>query len=196
MTVTVAAVLGACATGEGDVETGDELVISCVGRDGGPCELIPRIAECGYGVHPVETVVVDTRPPAVVDSWTPALPADDRMHRIGPKDCVVVEDACSPETHVVFTRIASDEPVVQRPTPYGWQVPDVLTEGCEAVLLRGYADPNGNGRVYTLDWRAIDGLGHTLDGTCEVHVPALPASVAVPEPPAYEIDSSRACRPF
>lgn len=197
-TFALAVLLGACLDGPRDEPAQSELLFpfDCL-ADGGTCHPpFPALAECGEGVHPIDTPVVDTQPPEVVALLDPFLPADDRLHRIEPKSCVRVRDACSPETHVFFTSVTSDEPIAPRQLPYGWQTVDVMTDGCDAVLLRGWADPRGNGRVYTIGWRAVDALGHTLDGTCDVHVPTSPASPAVPDGVAYEVDFSNACLPL
>ena len=193
-----ALLLGACLDGAREEAAQSEalLPLDCLGHDGGTCRPFPQLAECGEGVHPIDTPVVDTQPPELVAIHDPFLPADDELHRIAPADCVEVRDACSPETHVMFTSVTSDEPIANRPLPYDWQTVDVMSEGCESVLLRGYANPKGNGRVYTIGWRAVDALGHTLAGTCDVHVPTSPESPAIPDGVAYEIDFSNACIPL
>ena len=198
LTVVLATLLGACLDGPREEEARSEALfpLDCFGQDGGTCIPFPALAECGEGVHSIDAPVIDTQPPEIVAVHDPFLPADDRLHRIEPKSCVEVRDACSPEAHVMFTSVTSDEPIADRELPYGWQTVDVMTEGCGAVLLRGWADPRGNGRVYTLGWRAVDALGHTLDGTCDVHVPTSPASPAIPDSAAYVVDFSHACLPL
>ena len=167
-------------------------------------DVAPRVSETGpfaLGSHTIgvdgaggqlceaELTVVDTQPPEIVTEYEPILwPNDDRLHAVSPSDCVEVEDACSPHAHAFFTSATSDEPTEVR-GPMELPATDILAKDCRTILLRAYRDADGDGRVYELGWRAVDALGHMVEGTCRVSVPLYPGSEpAVDSGDAYRME--------
>lgn len=139
--------------------------------------------------------VVDTTPPRVSPRTVNLWPPNHRLHRITPEDCVEVEDACDGSgVRVVFTHAASDEP--ENGLGDGNHAPDIVNLGCDAVELRAERQGGGDGRVYTLGFRAEDRQGNVTSGTCQVAVVHDQRGVAaVRGPDAYrvEVPASSAC---
>lgn len=118
----------------------------------------------------MELTVEDTTPPEAVPlEPAPLWPPNHRMERVTVDDCVEVTDACDPDVDVFFVSATSDEPADGRGD--GHHAPDIRADGCDAVLLRAERQGGGDGRVYTLGWRAVDDAGHAVEGTCRVEVP-------------------------
>ncbi|GMV43104.1 MAG: hypothetical protein AMXMBFR64_48200 [Myxococcales bacterium] len=114
-------------------------------------------------------IVQDTTPPKVTPKTVELWPPNHKMRTITPLDCVEVEDVCDPDVRVVFLWASSDEP--DDANGDGKTAPDIADLGCDGVSLRAERQGGGDGRVYTLGWRATDASGNAVDGTCEVIVP-------------------------
>ena len=123
----------------------------------------------GTEVCASKLVVVDTAPPVVTPHVVELWPPNHKMHHFVPLDCVDVEDACDPEVEVVFLSATSDEAADD--TGDGKTDPDIAALGCDGVDLRAERQGGGDGRVYTLIWRATDASGNAVEGTCQVVVP-------------------------
>lgn len=113
--------------------------------------------------------VQDTTPPKVTPKTVELWPPNHKMHSFAPLDCVEVEDVCDPDVRVVFLWASSDEPEDDKGD--GKTGPDIANLSCEGVSLRSERQGGGDGRVYTLGWRATDASGNAVEGTCEVVVP-------------------------
>ncbi|MFO0747512.1 MAG: hypothetical protein U1F43_17875 [Myxococcota bacterium] len=113
--------------------------------------------------------VVDTTPPLVTTHAVELWPPNHKLHTVVPADCVDVVDACDPDVVVTFTDAVSDEPV--NDVGDGNSDPDIVDLGPDSVSLRAERSGTGDGRVYTLGWRAVDASGNATVGTCDVIVP-------------------------
>lgn len=114
--------------------------------------------------------VIDTTPPRVTPRVHELWPPNHKMRRVVPEDCVDVVDACDPDVDVWFTGTAvSNEPVDGLGD--GDTEVDIGVVNPDFVELRAERSGTGNGRVYTLGWRAEDAAGNALEGTCDVVVP-------------------------
>lgn len=131
-------------------------VISVTGADGG--------IEC-------ETVltVVDTMPPSLVPRTTSLWPPNHKLHVIDTAACVHVEEACAGAITAEFTWISSDEAIDGVGAGNKGEA-DVVIDDCSHVQLRAEREGGGDGRVYRLGVRVIDGAGHAVEGTCSVEV--------------------------
>jgi hypothetical protein len=112
--------------------------------------------------------VVDTTPPRATAHSIALWPPNHALHTIGIADCVTIEDACDAEVSVHFTWAASNEPT--NSTGDGNTDEDIVGLGCDSVQVRAERKGNGEGRVYTLGWRAVDDSGNTTEGTCQVAI--------------------------
>lgn len=115
-----------------------------------------------------ELVVVDTTPPEAEGLEVAIWPPNHKWHTITAEDCVEVEDACDEEVTVTFLAATSDEPSNSQGD--GNTEPDIEM-GCDEVRVRAERQGGGDGRVYTLSWRAEDDAGNSTEGTCTVSVP-------------------------
>jgi len=78
-------------------------------------------------------------------------------------------DACDGELRGEFLWASSDEPVDDKGD--GNQEPDiVLADDCQSIELRAERQGPGDGRVYTLGVRVVDGSGNEAEGECRVTV--------------------------
>jgi hypothetical protein len=133
-------------------------------------------------------IVRDTTPPTVTPKTVELWPPNHKMHAIAPLDCVDVEDACDGEVRVDFLWASSDEPEDAKGD--GKTAPDIADLGCDGVSLRAERQGGGDGRVYTLGWRATDDAGNTTEGTCQVVVPHDQGKAEmIDSGAAYQIDA-------
>jgi hypothetical protein len=139
----------------------------------------------GVGEHPIEVEaardgavssvclstlrVVDTVPPEAGSHDAELWPPNHALHRVSVSDCVTAVDACDPAVATRFRWVASDEP--DEGIGDGAHAGDMDFVSCSEVLLRAERQGGGNGRVYTLGWRAEDEAGNGTEGTCQVSVP-------------------------
>jgi hypothetical protein len=137
----------------------------------------------------VSITVGDTVPPVItltgnsISLW----PLDKSMHTINVADLVAdASDNFDPNVNlgsVVIASVTSDE---------ANSGGDILIAGdCKSVQLRATRDSNGDGRVYTITFRAHDAASNTTSVTAKVTVPHdLGHGEAVDSGVAYTINSS------
>lgn len=113
--------------------------------------------------------VIDTTAPVVTPKTTELWPPNHKFHTVTIDDCVEVLDACDPDVVVTFTSAASDEP--RNDTGDGNTEVDIQNLGCGSVELLAERKGNGDARVYTLGFRAVDLSGNVTEGACHVVVP-------------------------
>jgi hypothetical protein len=138
--------------------------------------------------------IVDTKPPvAEVRTPAPSLwPPNHKWKRITPADCIEVRDRCDPDVALSFTWASSDE--VANGKGDGNTDVDIRFDGCGAVELRSERAGSGDGRVYTLGWRAEDASGNVTEGRCIVGVPHdQSGQSAVDSGAVYTINSPASC---
>lgn len=71
--------------------------------------------------------------------------------------------------------------------------PDILLS-CDGVDLRAERSGNGDGRIYTLSWRAEDAAGNAAEGDCHVVVPHdQGGGGAVDGADAYAVSPAASC---
>lgn len=137
--------------------------------------------------------VVDRVAPAVTPRGVSLWPPNHRFHHVLPSDCVTVTDACDPDVRVRFLWAASDEPA--NATGDGNTATDMQNFGCDGVDLLAERRGNGDGRVYTLGFRATDRSGNVTDGVCTVSVAHDQSGrVAVGGSEAQRINAPATCR--
>ncbi len=113
--------------------------------------------------------VGDTEPPEIEPKTVELWPPNHKFHTVTVEDCMEVTDRCDEDVEVSFHSAWSDEPVNDKGD--GNTEPDIIL-GCDSVQLRSERQGSGNGRVYTLGYRAVDDAGNEVtDGTCTVSVP-------------------------
>lgn len=113
--------------------------------------------------------VVDTAPPEVEPRTLELWPPNHRLEAISAEDCAPAHDACGGPVDVRLLWATSDEPFDD--VGDGRTEPDIVELGCDGVRLRAERQGGGDGRVYTLGWRATDARGNSTEGTCRVVVP-------------------------
>ena len=125
--------------------------------------------EDGDGVEVIceaTLTVEDTEAPEGNDQAIELWPPNHKFHTIYGEDCV--RDACDTDLQVTFLSATSDEPVNAKGD--GNTEPDIILD-CDRLELRSERQGGSNGRVYTLEWRAVDDAGHETLGQCIVSVP-------------------------
>ncbi len=144
----------------------------------------PTIVECE-----AELTVEDTEPPEANDEPTELWPPNHKFHTITGADCVT--DACDDDVQVTFLSASSDEPVNDKGD--GNTEPDIILS-CDSVELRAERQGGSDGRVYTLEYRAVDDEGNETSGTCTVVVPHdQSGDEAIAQEPAYTLDQENDC---
>jgi hypothetical protein len=113
--------------------------------------------------------VVDTTPPKVRSKTSELWPPNHKFHTIAIGECVEVWDACDRDVDVTFTYATSDEP--RNSTGDGNTDLDIANFGCRSVDLLAERKGNGDARVYTLGYKAVDASGNATEGECHVIVP-------------------------
>jgi hypothetical protein len=107
------------------------------------------------------------------------------MEPISPTDCVEVVDDCDAVPLVELLWVRSDEPESGVATDD--RFPDVSDLGCGLGVRAEHAD-HGDGRVYTIGWRASDRGGNATQGTCTILVEREPGVAVVDSGTDYEVD--------
>jgi hypothetical protein len=144
----------------------------------------PTIVECE-----AELTVEDTEPPEANDEPTELWPPNHKFHTIVGEDCVT--DACDGDVQVTFLSASSDEPVNDKGD--GNTEPDIILS-CDSVELRAERQGGSDGRVYTLEYAAVDDDGNETSGTCTVVVPHdQSGGEAIAQDPAYTVDQDNEC---
>jgi hypothetical protein len=130
--------------------------------------------------------VNDTIPPTItlngnaISLW----PANNKYQTIKVSDLVAsASDACDSSVNrdsVVISQVSSDEGTILSG--------DIVIAGdCKSVQLRASRNGNGDGRVYTITFRARDSVGNTGTATAKVTVPHNQGNTAVDSGPAYTV---------
>jgi hypothetical protein len=144
----------------------------------------PTIVECE-----AELTVTDTEPPEANDEPTELWPPNHKFHTITGEDCVT--DACDGDVQVTFLSASSDEPVNDKGD--GNTEPDIILS-CDSVELRAERQGGSDGRVYTLEYSAVDDGGNETSGSCIVTVPHdQSGDEAVAQEPAYTVEQEDEC---
>lgn len=125
-------------------------------------------ADGGTSLCTASLRVVDTTAPLIDAHVVGLWPPNHDMVEITPDRCVTVWDACDPEPEVAFLWVASDEPADD--IADGHHEPDVVVDECGSIHVRAERRGDGDGRVYSLGWRAVDASGNVAEGVCEVGV--------------------------
>ncbi len=114
------------------------------------------------------------------------LPADvSGLEAISPADCVEVVDDCDAMPIVELLWAQSDEPESGVATDD--RFPDVSDLGC-GLGVRAERAANGDGRVYTIGFRATDRGGNATQGTCTVLVEKVAGVEPLDSGSLYEVD--------
>ena len=131
-------------------------VVRIVGADGGVvCE--------------APVTVIDSKGPMLTPRTMSLWPPNHKLHTIDVADCVAVDDACEPGLQAHFTWISSDEPIEGMGA--GKRDSDIVVSACDRVQLRAEREGGGDGRVYKLGVRVVDGAGNAAEDVCTVTVP-------------------------
>lgn len=107
------------------------------------------------------------------------------MEPVSPGDCVQVVDDCDADPIVELLWVTSDEP--ESGVALDDRSPDVTDLGC-GLGVRAERAAGGDGRVYTVGFRATDRSGNATQGTCSVVVEAEAGVTPVDSGEVYEAD--------
>jgi hypothetical protein len=178
--------------GEGDIAS---LCITEVDGMVVPCE--EEIQICGVGLYPVTLEITDWCGETdecvawvdLVDITPPEIEVELNRYVLWPPNhkmadivaTVEATDNCDPDPAVVLVSITSDEP--DNDIGDGNTVDDIqgaafMTEDYE-FQLRSERQGGGDGRVYTIVYRATDFSGNSADDTVYVRVPHDQSGMAV-----------------
>jgi hypothetical protein len=132
--------------------------------------------------------VVDTTPPSAEPLRGALWPPNHKLHAFTAKQCAGAADICDPMLDVELTGATSDE--VADAEGDGSHEPDIVFGDARSVSLRAERQGGGNGRVYTLGFRARDDSGNVAEGTCSVAVPHDSSGrAAVTDTSVYEVEA-------
>lgn len=109
---------------------------------------------------------------------------DPLDHALAEVSITGVTDADGDAVRIEITGIMQDEPVTSTAT--GDLAPDGAGLGRMVASLRRECDPAGNGRVYTVFYRATDAQGAPFEGFVKVSVPTTPGGAAVDDGPQFD----------
>lgn len=112
--------------------------------------------------------IVDTTAPRVTPRTSELWPPNHKFHTISIDDCVEVWDRCDRHVDVTFTYATSDEP--RNSTGDGNTEVDIANFGCRSIDVLSERKGNGDARVYTLGFKAVDASGNATEGECHVIV--------------------------
>jgi hypothetical protein len=119
----------------------------------------------------------DTTPPAITTSGKPKVlwPPNGKYQTVSLSDFgISVTDAGDPTvdaSKVVITSVSSDELEDASGVGDGNTLKDIVIKDSQTVSLRAERDGNGNGRVYTINYKVTDASGNTAIGSSQVWVP-------------------------
>lgn len=137
--------------------------------------------------------VVDTTAPVItLNGYSPSMwPADHEYQKFRVSDFVTsVSDSCTScggVSAVVIAKVTSDEP--ENGHNEGDTLKDiVIKDNCRVVKLRAERREGGNGRVYTITFKARDAAGNVATATAKVTVRKSHGSgPAVDDGPHYTV---------
>ncbi|MEX2402402.1 MAG: PKD domain-containing protein, partial [Rhodothermales bacterium] len=174
--------------------------------------VITLTVDDGNGATDTDEVTVtieDTIAPSIAISggplslWAP----NHKYHTISLSGVVSVTDQCSGDLGTgSIASVSSDEPDETagkkngkgkgpRGGGDGNTVNDIVILDCQTVDLRAERLGGGNGRVYTVNVAAADGVDLTAAASFEVHVPHDQDTPAVADAPIFTIDAPASCAP-
>src|SRR5262249_33185712 len=86
---------------------------------------------------------------------------------------------------IQILRVTSDEGpgLISRP-----RCPDAFVDGPNQLRLRAERDPQGNGRVYVIDYEARDPSAHLCSGSVRVCVPRKPGAACIEDSPLVRVE--------
>jgi hypothetical protein len=140
-------------------------------------------------------MVRDTIAPAItLNSYAPSMwPPNHKYTTFQLTQFVTgASDGCSTGLgidDVVIEKVTSDE--TENGNGDGNTSNDiVIAANCKSVQLRSERDGGGNGRVYTITFRATDASGNTTRVTAKVVVPKNPGETPVDDGPHYTVNGN------
>jgi len=125
----------------------------------------------------VDITVKDTTPPTITTSSKPIIlwPANHKYKTVSVSDFVTsVTDICDAGVginNIEITSVSSDEPDDALGEGDGNTVQDIVIEDSQKVDLRAERQGDGNGRVYTINYKVTDASGNIAIGSFQVWVP-------------------------
>lgn len=125
----------------------------------------------------VDITVKDTTAPTITTSGKPVVlwPPNHKYQTVSISDCgISVTDTCDPDVNmddIVITSVSSDEPEEASGEGDGNTLEDIVIKGPQTVDLRAERQGDGNGRVYTINYKVMDASGNTATESCQVWVP-------------------------
>lgn len=124
---------------------------------------------------PVTLKVWSNTPPDTDDAY----PSFDCLrlpfHQFIPIQILGVTDPDGDDVTIMITEITSDEPTATAPGAGGPEhAPDAYGVGTDIAYLRSERSALGDGRVYVINFVAIDEMGEGTEGSVSVVVPKVP----------------------
>lgn len=113
--------------------------------------------------------VVDTTPPVLEVTATPAVlwPPNHKMVEVTPT--ITASDGCDAAPMVVLADITVNEP--DNGTGDGNTTDDIQVDADGRIFLRAERAGNGDDRIYTITYTAVDAAGNATDASVTVTVP-------------------------
>ncbi|MCE7733432.1 MAG: hypothetical protein GPJ54_01050 [Candidatus Heimdallarchaeota archaeon] len=145
----------------------------------------------------VDIEIVDTTIPEfeIIDFENTILwPPNHKYHTIDIAGYFIsVSDICDADVgkdDVIITKVTSDEPEDVRGNGDGKTFDDIVITGDQIVDLRAERQGKGNGRVYTIFFKIVDGSGNVAMGSIIIEVPHNVGSVTIDDGPAYAVNNT------
>jgi hypothetical protein len=119
----------------------------------------------------------DTTAPTITTSGKPVVlwPPNHQYQTVSISDFVTsVTDNCDASVginSIVITSVSSDEPEDALGEGDGNTTVDIVIKSPQTVDLRSERQGDGNGRVYTINYKVTDASGNTATGSSQVWVP-------------------------
>jgi PKD repeat protein len=125
----------------------------------------------------VDVAVKDTTAPTITTSGEPVVlwPPNHKYNTVSISEWdISVTDICDPDVNmddIVITSVSSDEPEDAPDEGDGNTLEDIVIKSPQTVDLRAERQGDGNGRVYTINYKVMDASGNTATGSSQVWVP-------------------------
>lgn len=125
----------------------------------------------------VDITVKDTTPPTITALGNQKVlwPANHKYQTVSISNLVSsVTDICDTSVGVAkieITSVSSDEPEEALGEGDGNTTEDIVIKSIQTVNLRAERQGEGNGRVYTINYKVMDASGNTATGSSQVWVP-------------------------
>jgi hypothetical protein len=170
-----------CSPASGSFFPVGTTTVTCITQAGPACSFTVKVNDTQG-----PTITVTTQP---IEMWPP----NHQYHTFNISDLVAsATDNCSGNliNSVVIASVSSDEP--ENGSGDGNTTDDiVIAANCKSVQLRSERQGGGNGRVYTLVFKATDAAGNVSTASRTVTVPANQGGGAILGPgPGYTVTSS------